>query len=260
MKISGAYRSSKLAPDYSDVVPLAKALIAANPGSHRLGHRLAASEFGHPARQADHRRDAAVPDRRRPPAQPAAGLGAGRRRAQDNPGRQSRAALRVWMSRRSRRLGRLRSAEAGYSRNQLRALRNPPNGKTWKPAMDAVARAARLQARASPRPVRYRPEAGRNGRSGCAARAWSCRCRSGARILSGSPASRGRQGQWLPAAGCRGQSSSPRNLRIGAPSKQNWVTMSTRIPLSRPSRANPPAAGRWRPRRDRDALRGDRRR
>lgn len=31
VKISGAYRASKLAPDYTDVVPLAKALIAANP-------------------------------------------------------------------------------------------------------------------------------------------------------------------------------------------------------------------------------------
>lgn len=31
VKISGAYRSSNLAPDYSDVVPLARALIAANP-------------------------------------------------------------------------------------------------------------------------------------------------------------------------------------------------------------------------------------
>jgi len=31
VKISGAYRASKLAPDYRDVVPLAKALIAANP-------------------------------------------------------------------------------------------------------------------------------------------------------------------------------------------------------------------------------------
>src|SRR5512145_943258 len=30
-KISGAYRASKLAPDYADVVLLAKALIAANP-------------------------------------------------------------------------------------------------------------------------------------------------------------------------------------------------------------------------------------
>jgi predicted TIM-barrel fold metal-dependent hydrolase len=31
VKISGAYRSSKLAPDYPDVAPLARALIAANP-------------------------------------------------------------------------------------------------------------------------------------------------------------------------------------------------------------------------------------
>jgi predicted TIM-barrel fold metal-dependent hydrolase len=31
VKISGAYRASKLAPDYADVVPLAQALIAANP-------------------------------------------------------------------------------------------------------------------------------------------------------------------------------------------------------------------------------------
>jgi predicted TIM-barrel fold metal-dependent hydrolase len=31
VKISGAYRASTLGPDYSDVVPLAKALIAANP-------------------------------------------------------------------------------------------------------------------------------------------------------------------------------------------------------------------------------------
>jgi len=31
VKISGAYRSSNAAPDYADVVPLAKALIAANP-------------------------------------------------------------------------------------------------------------------------------------------------------------------------------------------------------------------------------------
>jgi predicted TIM-barrel fold metal-dependent hydrolase len=31
VKLSGAYRASKLAPDYADVVPLAKALLAANP-------------------------------------------------------------------------------------------------------------------------------------------------------------------------------------------------------------------------------------
>jgi predicted TIM-barrel fold metal-dependent hydrolase len=31
VKISGAYRASKLAPDYPDAAPLARALIAANP-------------------------------------------------------------------------------------------------------------------------------------------------------------------------------------------------------------------------------------
>ena len=31
VKISGAYRASKAAPDYNDVAPLAQALIAANP-------------------------------------------------------------------------------------------------------------------------------------------------------------------------------------------------------------------------------------
>src|SRR5262249_33481932 len=31
VKLSGAYRASKKGPDYADVVPLAKALIAANP-------------------------------------------------------------------------------------------------------------------------------------------------------------------------------------------------------------------------------------
>ena len=31
VKISGAYRASRAAPDYADVIPLAKALIAANP-------------------------------------------------------------------------------------------------------------------------------------------------------------------------------------------------------------------------------------
>ena len=31
VKISGAYRASKLAPDYADIVPFARALIGANP-------------------------------------------------------------------------------------------------------------------------------------------------------------------------------------------------------------------------------------
>jgi predicted TIM-barrel fold metal-dependent hydrolase len=43
VKISGAYRSSKLAPDYPDVVPLAKALIAVNPD-----HIVWGSDWPHP--------------------------------------------------------------------------------------------------------------------------------------------------------------------------------------------------------------------
>jgi len=46
VKISGAYRSSNLAPDYADVAPLAQALIAAQSGADRLGHGLAAPELG----------------------------------------------------------------------------------------------------------------------------------------------------------------------------------------------------------------------
>lgn len=37
VKISAAYRASRLAPDYADVAPLAKALIAANPDRVVLG-------------------------------------------------------------------------------------------------------------------------------------------------------------------------------------------------------------------------------
>jgi predicted TIM-barrel fold metal-dependent hydrolase len=44
VKVSAPYRSSKLAPDYSDATPLAKALIAANP------HRITwGSDWPHPA-------------------------------------------------------------------------------------------------------------------------------------------------------------------------------------------------------------------
>ena len=86
---------SKLGPEYPTASPLAQALIAANQRSHRLGHRLAASGFGNAARQEADRRHAAVPDRRRTAAQPAAGVGAGRRRPQEDPGRQSGAAVRV---------------------------------------------------------------------------------------------------------------------------------------------------------------------
>ncbi len=44
VKISGAYRSSTHGPDYADVTPLAKALIAANPDRIVWG-----SDWPHPA-------------------------------------------------------------------------------------------------------------------------------------------------------------------------------------------------------------------
>src|SRR5260370_33073135 len=44
VKISGAYRSSDKAPDYPDVAPIAKALIAANAGRIVWG-----SDWPHPA-------------------------------------------------------------------------------------------------------------------------------------------------------------------------------------------------------------------
>ena len=53
VKISGAYRASKLAPDYSDVVPLARALIAANPDRVGWG-----TDWPHP--------DGVVPPGRKP--------------------------------------------------------------------------------------------------------------------------------------------------------------------------------------------------
>ena len=52
VKISGAYRASRLAPDYPDVVPLARALIAANPERVVWG-----TDWPHP--------DAAVPPGRK---------------------------------------------------------------------------------------------------------------------------------------------------------------------------------------------------
>jgi predicted TIM-barrel fold metal-dependent hydrolase len=53
VKISGAYRASKRAPDYPDVVPLARALIAANPDRVLWG-----TDWPHP--------DAVVPPGKRP--------------------------------------------------------------------------------------------------------------------------------------------------------------------------------------------------
>ena len=81
-------------------------------GPHRLGHRLAASGF-EPCRgtQANRHR-AALPDRRRPPAQPASGVGAGCGCAQEDPGRQSGATLRL--------LSRVRSQLGSTNATRLR--------------------------------------------------------------------------------------------------------------------------------------------
>ena len=100
VKISAAYRSSSAAPDYPDIVPLAKALIAANPRTRPVGHRLAASQPGAAAGRKADRRHAAAADRRRPRVEPAADVGARSGDPENDPGRQSGAALRV-LSRRS---------------------------------------------------------------------------------------------------------------------------------------------------------------
>jgi predicted TIM-barrel fold metal-dependent hydrolase len=96
VKISGAYRASNLAPDYADAAPLARALIAAN--SDRI---VWGTDWPHPDSVTPPGKKPTdltpLPDRRRPPAQSAPGLGAGCGDPQENSGRQSGAALRILM-------------------------------------------------------------------------------------------------------------------------------------------------------------------
>jgi hypothetical protein len=94
---SGAYRASTRAL-ISRCRAVRPRTDRGQSGTHRLGLGLAAPEFGDAARPQGQRRDAAVPDRRRPAVEPASGLGAGRVHPQDDPGRQSRAAVRVLIS------------------------------------------------------------------------------------------------------------------------------------------------------------------
>ena len=95
VKISGAYRASKLGPDYADCVPLAQALIAANPDRIVWG-----TDWPHP--------DSVTPPGKQitdvtPLFQiddgrllnQLAGVGAGCGDPQEDPGRQPGAALRV---------------------------------------------------------------------------------------------------------------------------------------------------------------------
>jgi hypothetical protein len=65
------------------------------PRSHRLGDRLAASQFGHAAGKKADRCDATSPDRRRPATQFAAGLGTGCGYPRKDTGRKSGSALRI---------------------------------------------------------------------------------------------------------------------------------------------------------------------
>ena len=95
MKISGAYRASKLGPDYADCVPLAQSLIAANADRIVWG-----TDWPHPnsVTPADKKVTDVTPlfqidDGRL--LEPASGVGAGRGDPQEDSGRQPGAALRV---------------------------------------------------------------------------------------------------------------------------------------------------------------------
>ena len=94
VKISGAYRASTKAPDYPDVVPFAKGIHRSQSGPRPVGHRLAASGRRTSRLQAE-RPHADVSHRRWPPAQPAPCLGARSGDPQEDPRRQSGAAVRV---------------------------------------------------------------------------------------------------------------------------------------------------------------------
>ena len=94
VKISAPYRSSTLAPDYPDVAPLARALVASNPQRILWG-----SDWPHPGVPVPGRSNAEITpffqidDGAR--AEFAPQLGSGRGHAQNNPGGESRQALRI---------------------------------------------------------------------------------------------------------------------------------------------------------------------
>ena len=81
VKISGAYRASKLGARLSDCDAVRPGADRGQSRPHRLGHRLAASGFGHAAGKQGDRRDAAAPDRRRQAAEPACRSGRRMRRS-----------------------------------------------------------------------------------------------------------------------------------------------------------------------------------
>ena len=105
VKISGAYRASKLAPDYPDAAPLAQALIAANADRIVWGTDWPHPDSVTPPGKKVDRRHAAVPDRRRPAAQPACRSGR----------RMRRSARRSWST--------IRRGSTGFSTGRHRARR-----------------------------------------------------------------------------------------------------------------------------------------
>ena len=122
VKISGAYRASSLAPDHVDVVPLARALIAANPDRVVWGTDWPHPDSATPTGGQAHRRQPADPDRRRPSAESAGRLGSRSCGESEDPGGQSGAPLRVL----ARRSGTpRRGLAAGRRADALRAIRGP---------------------------------------------------------------------------------------------------------------------------------------
>ena len=94
VKISGAYRVSKR-PDYGDVAPLAKALIAANPDRILWGTDWPHPESRDAPRPEADRGHADAQDRRRSRDESASRVGARCGDAQEDPGGQPGAPLQV---------------------------------------------------------------------------------------------------------------------------------------------------------------------
>src|ERR1700704_1687956 len=192
VKISGAYRASKLGPDYADTAPLARALIAAN--SDRI---VWGTDWPHPD-------SVTPPGRKTTDVQPLFQIDDGRLLNQLPVWAPAqRSAKRFWSTTRqnstdserrylSRSPALLVGAGCGYScaaSRRISAILRTGTGESRR-SMESPS-AAPTADRASRHPPRCRSVGGRTVRSGRAARALNCRCRSGAQISSASPASRG---------------------------------------------------------------------
>ena len=188
VKISGAYRSSKLGPDYQDCVPLAKALIEANADRIVWG-----TDWPHPD-------SVTPPGRKVTDVTPLFQIDDGRLLNQLPVWAPDAAcARRSWSTIRRSSTGSERHFAAPFAaplavRARIRAAtRRPCAGRRTGTDGSLISPRSRPAAlptdRARHRPVRCRSAAGRTGRSARAAPASNCRCRSAARILSASPAS-----------------------------------------------------------------------